>query len=129
MLSVYEKPFVPTTRSDTFSAAPAVCRHMLRTRAPFAYSYSTAKWSKMLPYCGSTRAARPPMPMALTGWPPMAQFMTSRLCTCCSTMWSPEHQPVNSQLRTCHSMSDQLFAVLFFQFSAARSTHSAPMFQ
>ena len=44
-------------------------------------------------------------------------------------MWSPEHQAVKSQLRTCHSMSDQFFAVLFFQFSAARSTHSAPMFQ
>ena len=27
---------------------------------------------------------------ALTGWPPIAQLITSRLWTCCSTMWSPQ---------------------------------------
>ena len=83
----------------------------------------------MLPYCGSVRAARPPIPTHLTGWAPRAQFITSRLWTCCSTMWSPEHQPVNSQFRICHSISDHCFAVRLAQFWAARSTHRAPMFQ
>ena len=46
--------------------------------------------------CGRTPARcatwRPPMPTARTGWPPIAQLTTSRLWTCCSTMWSPESQ-------------------------------------
>ena len=36
-------PAVPTTRSETFSAAPSICRHMLMTRAPLGSSKSTAK--------------------------------------------------------------------------------------
>ena len=35
---------------------------MLRTRAPFGYSYSMAKWSKMWPYRGSCGAAGRPCP-------------------------------------------------------------------
>ena len=37
----------------------------------------------------------------------ITQFATSMLWTCCSTMWSPESQVKYSQLRICHSVSDQ----------------------
>ena len=70
-----------------------MCRQYEYIFTPFLYSYSTAKWSQMLPTSfGSPTLPgrrRPPMPTALTGWSPMTQLITSRLWTCCSTMWSP----------------------------------------
>ncbi len=89
---LHATPLVPTIRSSTRSLHPFVCRHMLITRTPFGYSNSTAKWSKMLPNCGATRTCRPPMPITFFGIAPIAQLTTSMLCTCCSTMWSPESQ-------------------------------------
>src|ERR687887_603579 len=38
----------------------------------------------------SGSAARPPEATARTGCVPIAQLHTSRLWTCCSTMWSPQ---------------------------------------
>ena len=44
-----------------------MCRHWLNMGVPSAYSYCTAKWSKMSPYFLSVRTCRPPMPRATTG--------------------------------------------------------------
>ena len=47
------------------------------------------------------------MPTALIGWAPSAQMATSRLWTCCSTMWSPQSQRKWYQLRIWYSVSLQ----------------------
>ena len=43
--------------------------------------------------------------LTLTGGPPMIQLQTSTLCRCCSTIWSPQIQRFEYQLRCCHSNS------------------------
>ena len=61
------------------------------------------------------------MPMTLFGIDPIAQFTTSMLWTCCSTMWSPDSQLKYSQFRHCHSISVMLGSRFL--------SHRSPMFQ
>ena len=105
--SVYARPFVPISRWLLRLVTPSICEPIYSTRTPFAYSYSTAKWSKTLPYSGAIRTSLPPIPTHCTGGPPKAQFITSRLCTCISTIKSPLSHVKNSHRRSCHSISDQ----------------------
>ena len=52
------------------------------------------------------RIARPPMPTAFTGGPPITQLITSRLWTCCSTMWSPHTHMKWYQFLSWYSTSE-----------------------
>ena len=36
--SVWQEPLSPTSASETFFSHPSICRHMLISRVPFAYS-------------------------------------------------------------------------------------------
>src|SRR4029077_17107139 len=55
------------------------------------------------PRADATR--RPPEATTSTGCPPLNQLQTSILCRCCSTIWSPQIQRKEYQLRCCHSRS------------------------
>ena len=49
-----------------FDVEPSICEHMLITRIPLGYSYSTVKWSQILPNSGPVRdlLAKQPSPLA-----------------------------------------------------------------
>src|SRR5665647_972263 len=98
----FEEPFVPWILSDTLSLHPLICRHMLWKCIPFSKVKSTLKLSYWLPV---TRRSLEPIPTAFTGWVPVNQFITSRLCICCSTIWSPESHVQLTQSRIIHSIS------------------------
>ena len=87
IVSLLHDPLVPWMNSLTLFAQPSIWRHILCIWIPFSIVKSTLKLSYWSPVI---RRWREPKPTALTGFNPLNQVNTSILCTCCSTIWSPE---------------------------------------
>ena len=100
--AVFIIPFVPIRRSPTSPAHFGSCWQKLNKRKPSPISKSTVKWLKRSPYFGVGKSVLlPPQPRTSFGnrSSPSAHIITSRLWTCCSTIWSPEVQINENQLR------------------------------
>ena len=105
-ISLFQEPFVPWINSLTLVAQPSIWRHILCKWMPFSIVKSMLKLSYWSPVI---RRWREPKPTALTGFKPLNHVNTSMLCTCCSTIWSPDNHFQFTQSLIMYSQSFQSF--------------------